>query len=284
MSLIPLAVIAYCVTSACVVEALQWLIVWRTSGFQVGGAGRALPARVRRHGSPTSRLAARLLHPRPVCPPHPLTQTLQALKANLSKHVRAVDEAKEGAAGAAGSKDSSGPKSLRKKEQRLANWRTEAAKQMAKYNTQSGIIVSTSAGPAGARRARLASRRRLLLLLPFVRRRGTPRALTSAPRPHHCTPPATPSTRAADGLHDRHLQAHEPTVCRRGPRGAPAVPAAGLPAARHAPRPHWRRPLRLLRGARRLLACGTGRRLASWPAGRRWLGSLCDSAGVPVPA
>lgn len=37
MSLIPLAVIAYCVTAACVVEALQWLFVWRTPGFRVRG-------------------------------------------------------------------------------------------------------------------------------------------------------------------------------------------------------------------------------------------------------
>lgn len=104
MTLVPLAVIAWCSAAALGAEALQWVFVWRTPGFQ-------------------------------------------ALKANLLKHSRKVDEAKEAAIG---------PKSLKKKEARLDSWKREAGRQLAKYNTMSGVIVSCRGGRvagAGLRRS-----------------------------------------------------------------------------------------------------------------------------------
>ena len=52
------------------------------------------------------------------------TPGFQALKANLLKHGKAVDDAK----------DPSASKNLKKKEQRLQTWRAEAGKQVASYN------------------------------------------------------------------------------------------------------------------------------------------------------
>lgn len=96
-----------------------------------------MPPAVRsvRAGQPAPAPPHTTANSNPTLPLHPHPPA-QALKANLTKHLKAVDEAKEGGDGA------SGAKGLRKKEQRLANWRTEAGKQMAKYNTQAGLVVS----------------------------------------------------------------------------------------------------------------------------------------------
>lgn len=147
---------------------------------------------------------------------------LQALKANLSKHVRRVDEAK----------DAAGAKSLKKKEQRLNNWKAEAAKQIAKYNTQTGIIVSgrgATWGGVGRARAVLVGHSRGACW-----RKGSAVVFAGALAAHAPKRPACPCllqrlcppphpTPAAYGVHDCHVQGHEPPVRRRGPRSAPAL-------------------------------------------------------------
>ena len=57
------------------------------------------------------------------------TPGFQALKANLAKHGKRVDEAKEGATS----------KNLKKKEARLQTWRTEASRQVAAYNWKAAL-------------------------------------------------------------------------------------------------------------------------------------------------
>jgi hypothetical protein len=56
------------------------------------------------------------------------TPRFQALKANLAKHSRRVEEA-------------SASKNLKKKEQRLQNWRTEAGREMSALNFKASIVV-----------------------------------------------------------------------------------------------------------------------------------------------
>ncbi|KAL4858444.1 Calcium load-activated calcium channel [Chlorella vulgaris] len=53
------------------------------------------------------------------------------LKNNLSKHEKLVDDAKE----------TSTTKNLKKKEQRLQTWRTEAGRQMASYNMKASVVL-----------------------------------------------------------------------------------------------------------------------------------------------
>ena len=69
------------------------------------------------------------------------TSGFQALKANLQKHGKAVEDAK----------DPSASKNLKKKEQRLQSWKAEAGKAVASYNMKAGVVVS---GPGGRRRRR----------------------------------------------------------------------------------------------------------------------------------
>lgn len=59
------------------------------------------------------------------------------LKNNLSKHEKLVDDAKE----------TSTTKNLKKKEQRLQTWRTEAGRQMASYNMKASVVVSRPLPP-----------------------------------------------------------------------------------------------------------------------------------------
>ena len=68
------------------------------------------------------------------------TPGFQALKANLLKHGKAVDEAK----------DASAIKNLKKKEQRLQTWKAEAGKQVASYNMKAAVVVSGRGGAAAA--------------------------------------------------------------------------------------------------------------------------------------
>lgn len=60
------------------------------------------------------------------------TPGFKALKANLAKHSKKVDDAKDTAAS----------KNLKKKEQRLQNWRSEAGRQIAAYNWKASLVVS----------------------------------------------------------------------------------------------------------------------------------------------
>ncbi len=81
------------------------------------------------------------------------TPGFKALKNNLKKHSKKADEAKEASA-----------KNLKKREQRLENWRKEAGKQVAQFNTKAGLVVSPAlatrsgvARPAVARARPLSS-------------------------------------------------------------------------------------------------------------------------------
>ncbi|EFN58022.1 hypothetical protein CHLNCDRAFT_30102 [Chlorella variabilis] len=59
------------------------------------------------------------------------TPGFKALKANLAKHSKKVDDAKDTAAS----------KNLKKKEQRLQNWRSEAGRQIAAYNWKASLVM-----------------------------------------------------------------------------------------------------------------------------------------------
>jgi hypothetical protein len=110
------------------------------------------------------------------------TPGFQALKANLLKHGKAVDDAK----------DPSASKNLKKKEQRLQTWRAEAGKQVASYNMKAAVVVSGRGGPPPTPPTPLAHQSVLLLpcLCSTASQRDCLAAMNSSTHPCSSIPPA----------------------------------------------------------------------------------------------